>query len=229
MSTPHSIFFPPFRLDLLNEQLWRDTQEIPLRQKTFAVLRYLLEHAGQLVTKDVLLDTVWAGTTVSDVAPGVCVQELRRALDDDRQTPRFIVTVHRRGYRFIGKVVNSQHSGVSNPLPPSAPSPQPPALTLVGRETELAQLHKWLDTALNGERQLVFISGEPGIGKTTLVETLMFGVRSQGEEQHSARSTEQGAIRGPSFLTPSSGLPAPCFTHGNASNTTAKVSRIYPC
>ena len=104
MNSANDLCFSPFRLDLINEQLWRNTQEIPLRQKTFAVLRYLLEHANQLVTKEALLDAVWAGTAVSDVAPGVCVQELRRALADDRQTPRFIVTVHRRGYRFIGEV-----------------------------------------------------------------------------------------------------------------------------
>ena len=92
MNSENDLCFSPFRLDLVNKQLWRNTQEIPLRQKTLAVLRYLLEHANQLVTKETLLDAVWAGTSVSDVAPGVCVQELRRALGDDRHTPRFIVT-----------------------------------------------------------------------------------------------------------------------------------------
>ena len=146
-------------------------QEIPLRQKTLAVLRYLLEHANQLVTKEALLDAVWAGTSVSDVAPGVCVQELRRALGDDRHTPRFIVTVHRRGYRFIAPLstpppVQSSTFKVQSPRP--TPNPQPPAPVLVGREAELSQLHLRLGKTLNGERQIVFVTGEPGIGKTTL-------------------------------------------------------------
>ncbi len=46
------MYFPPFRLDLSSEQLWRDDQAIALRPKTFAVLRYLVEHPGKLITKD---------------------------------------------------------------------------------------------------------------------------------------------------------------------------------
>ncbi len=185
MNSEPQLCFPPFRLDLVNEQLWRERQEIPLRQKTFAVLRYLVEHPDQLVTKEALLDAVWAGTTVSDVAPGVCVQELRRALGEDRQTPRFIVTVHRRGYRFIAPLttaspVSSFKFQVSSSLSTPVPSTQHPAPTLVGREAELSQLHGWLDKALNGERQLVFVTGEPGIGKTTVVEAFLEQVATEG-------------------------------------------------
>ena len=121
MEPGHHLCFPPFRLDLVNQRLWRNAKEIPLRRKTFAVLRYLVEHPDQLVTKEALLDAVWAETCVSDIAPGVCVQELRRALGDDRKTPQFIVTVYRRGYRFIAPlgttplVASRQHSVVSSP------------------------------------------------------------------------------------------------------------------
>ena len=52
---------------------------------------------------------------------------------------------------------------------------------LVGRELELTQLHQWLDKARNGERQLVFVTGEPGIGKTALIEAFLSGVRSSKE------------------------------------------------
>jgi DNA-binding winged helix-turn-helix (wHTH) protein len=173
MRPEHQLCFPPFRLDLVNERLWREAQEIPLRKKTFAVLRYLVEHPDQLVTKEALLDAVWAGTYVSDVAPGVCIRELRRVLGDDRQTPRFIVTVHRRGYRFIAplstaspvQTSNTQHSGLSTQ-----------DSVVVGREAELAQLHRWLGKVLSGERQIVFVTGEPGIGKTTLVDAFLHGL-----------------------------------------------------
>jgi DNA-binding winged helix-turn-helix (wHTH) protein len=54
-----SVFFPPFRLDLANEQLWRLAQPLPLRSKTFAVLRCFVEHPGQLLTKEAFFDVVW--------------------------------------------------------------------------------------------------------------------------------------------------------------------------
>jgi len=112
METWRSVAFPPFRLDLSSEQLWRDSQAIALRPKTFAVLRYLVEHEGQLVTKDALLDAVWAGTVVGDTVLKSCIGELRQALGDDVQKPRYIATVHRRGYRFIGPL---------GPLPDQSP------------------------------------------------------------------------------------------------------------
>ena len=74
------ISFPPFRLDLGNECLWRGTQSIALKPKDFAVLRCLVDQPGQLVTKQELLDTVWSGTTVSDGVLKVCIRRLRRAL-----------------------------------------------------------------------------------------------------------------------------------------------------
>jgi DNA-binding response OmpR family regulator len=60
------VVFPPFRLDLGNEQLWHDNQLVPLRPKAFAVLRYLVEQAGRLVMKEDLLKAVWLGTRVND-------------------------------------------------------------------------------------------------------------------------------------------------------------------
>jgi len=58
--------FGPFRLDLANASLWHAEQPVPLRPKTFAVLVYLVTHAGQLVTKDALFDAIWPETAVGD-------------------------------------------------------------------------------------------------------------------------------------------------------------------
>jgi DNA-binding winged helix-turn-helix (wHTH) protein len=99
--------FPPFRLDPINAQLWKGVHELSLRPKTFEVLRYLVDHPGQLVTKTALLDAVWADVSVSESMPAVCVKELRKALGDEARTPRFIETVHRRGYRFIAKITTA--------------------------------------------------------------------------------------------------------------------------
>ena len=60
------------------------------------------------MTKDELFAAVWSDTVVSDAALTSCIQELRQALHDHARKPRYIETVHRRGFRFIGKVVSSQ-------------------------------------------------------------------------------------------------------------------------
>src|SRR5262245_54143498 len=80
--------FGRFRLDLVNAQLWREGDEVVLRRKTFEVLRYLVEHPGQLVTKDALIDGVWDGAAVGDTMPSICVGELRKALEDTSKSPQ---------------------------------------------------------------------------------------------------------------------------------------------
>jgi TolB-like protein/DNA-binding winged helix-turn-helix (wHTH) protein/Tfp pilus assembly protein PilF len=91
-----------------NFQLWRGVQEVRLTGKAFAVLRYLVEHAGEVATKDDLFTAAWPETVVSEATLVSSIQELRQALRDDAKNPRYIETMHRRGYRFIGKVVRSK-------------------------------------------------------------------------------------------------------------------------
>src|SRR5262249_41870191 len=66
------------------------------------------------------------------------------------------------------------------PIDP-APGPASSAPIVVGRDADLAQLHHWVEQALNGQRQLVFVTGEPGLGKTTVVETLLRQVAAENE------------------------------------------------
>ncbi len=186
MQTYQSLSFGPYRLDLHTGQLWRGKQEVRLTLKAAAVLRYLLARAGHVVTKDELFASVWSDTVVSDTALTSCIQELRHALHDDARKPRYLETVHRRGFRFIGKVVGSQQEEAANQKAKVkdqsdwSPSPQHPAPTLVGREAGTRQLHEWLEKAVSGERQLVFVTGEPGIGKTTVVEAFLRGIGNWG-------------------------------------------------
>jgi DNA-binding winged helix-turn-helix (wHTH) protein len=108
MTTSEStVAFANFRLDASNVSLWRGKQALKLKPKAFDVLHYLVDHAGQVVTKDALWRAIWPNVTVSDAVLTMCVRELRQALEDDAKAPRFIETVHRRGYRFIGQVVSS--------------------------------------------------------------------------------------------------------------------------
>ena len=160
--------------------LWREQDQVPLSPKLFAILQYLAERPEQTVTKDELLRAVWPDTAVSEQGLKSYIRRLRKVLDDSPRQPRFIETVHGSGYRWIasgagtekvqssgfnvqGEVVEAQHSKPT-------PHLQPPIPILVGREAELGQLHDRLALATGGERQLVFVTGEPGIGKTTLVD-----------------------------------------------------------
>src|SRR6185295_4228573 len=102
-SQEQSVVFSPFRLDTLGGQLTRAGVPVPLRPKTWAVLLHLVERPGQLVTKDELLDSVWGDVAVTPDTLTKSIGELRVALGDDPKTPRFIETVHRRGFRFIAE------------------------------------------------------------------------------------------------------------------------------
>ena len=120
-----SVSFAEFRLDLDNACIWREGARRSLTPKAFAVLRYLLERPGRIVSKDELFAAVWPETVVSDAALTVCVGEIRRVLGDQSRTPRVIETVHKRGYRFIAPLAtttqpaaSSQYSVASSPLPP---------------------------------------------------------------------------------------------------------------
>src|SRR5262245_66623334 len=103
MDADRLLTFDRYSLDLANDRLLHDGDMVSLTPKAFAVLRRLVEDAGQLVKKDELLRSVWRDTHVSDGVLRVIILELRRALGDESDQPRFIETVPRRGYRFIAQ------------------------------------------------------------------------------------------------------------------------------
>jgi DNA-binding winged helix-turn-helix (wHTH) protein/type II secretory pathway predicted ATPase ExeA len=161
---PDRLFrFDRFALDLANEQLLEDGDVVPLTPKAFAVLRRLIEDAGQLVKKEDLLRSVWRDTHVSDGVLRVVILEIRRALSDESGEPRFVETVPRRGYRFVAQRAPALRR----------PGGAEPHGTLVGREDVLAILETRFARACGGERQLVFVSGEAGIGKTTVLDAFL--------------------------------------------------------
>src|SRR5262249_48267186 len=176
MQLQKEIGFGHFRLVLANECLWRGNTAISLRPKASAVLKLLLEHPRQLVNKQHVLDAVWPGTFVGDAVLKDNIRQIREALGDDADTPMYIETAHRRGYRFIGTLSQSQltedrmFDRASATQPESEVAPGSPIL---GRETELTRLRNSLDRMLTGKRQTVLIAGEPGIGKTTLVQAFL--------------------------------------------------------
>ena len=161
--------FGPYVLDMENACLWRGDQRLTVRPKTFDILVYLVEHADELVTKETLLDAVWPDTAIADGVLSTSVSELRKVLGDTARDPQFITTVPRRGYRFIAPVTHHDTHAARAAGPFAALDRS----SLVGRETELDQLYHRYTQALAGTRQIVLITGEAGIGKTTLVDAFL--------------------------------------------------------
>jgi DNA-binding winged helix-turn-helix (wHTH) protein len=183
------IAFPPFRLDPDEDRLWRGETPVTVRRKPLAILRHLVTHAHRLVTHDELILHVWRGAMVSESAMRSHVHELRQALGDG-----VIETVIGRGYRFIAKLADE------DPVAPPEPAPTPAVEIvlaadhhIVGRDAELDALRAAFARADAGHRQLCFVTGEPGIGKTTLIDRFLaelaarpdvVAVRGQCIEQH---------------------------------------------
>ena len=221
MAVSDQVWFDEFCLDVPEQLLWHADERLSLSPKAFAVLQYLVEHPGQLVTKAALLDVIWPDTVVGDGVLAVGIAELRKVLGDDPQTPRFIETVHRRGYRFIAATstappppVGLEARGLgfvpSPPLVLSVSSLQPSVSTLVGRDAELDQLHTIFGKTLNGERQMVFITGEAGSGKTALVDAFRQRLEA-GTRGHPKSSVQSPAAKN---TTPQPLILSPWFVHG---------------
>jgi len=167
------ITFSPFRLDLRSGRLLRGAAAIPLRPKTWAVLHYLAKRPGVLVSKDELLDAVWGSVAVTESTLSKSIGELRVALGDSFKAPRVIEMVQRRGFRFIATVTGNGGQ-VSSAAASSEPDTRYPTPDLfVGRDEELHRLAALFAKAQGGARQIVFVTGLAGIGKTALVEAFL--------------------------------------------------------
>ncbi|HET6164115.1 MAG TPA: AAA family ATPase [Planctomycetota bacterium] len=139
----------------------REGTRVELSPKAYALLVALTRTPNRLVTKQELLNEVWPGVVVGEAVLKVVVNEIRNALDDDAKAPRFVATEHRRGYRFVGRCTAG---GAAVDPSQSAPA---------GRRDALRFLRERLARAELGERQVVFVAGEAGIGKTTLLDAFL--------------------------------------------------------
>jgi DNA-binding winged helix-turn-helix (wHTH) protein/predicted ATPase len=173
--------FGDYTLDTQRYELRRRGTRLPLRPKVFQMLVYLIEQRHRVVTRDEVLAQVWPNQCVGDETLTSCVKAARRAVGDSGRTQRVIQTVHRRGLRFVAEATTVS----GPPAPPIAP-PQALILTstgsppaVVGREAELTTLHQWYATARQGRRQVGFIAGAAGMGKTALVETFVAQIETE--------------------------------------------------
>jgi predicted ATPase/DNA-binding winged helix-turn-helix (wHTH) protein len=159
-------YFDGFRLDTENEYLWKQSSRVEITRKAFAVLRHLTDNAGRLVSKDQLMETVWPNSYVLEENLKVRVLELRKALGDDAKSPKFIETCQGRGYRFISTVAEEAPQEIVGEF---AATRKP----LFGRQGSLDRLFYCFEKARRARRQVVFLSGQAGLGKTALAEEFM--------------------------------------------------------
>jgi len=152
--------FGPFSLGGEPDCLRRGADPIPLRPMSLQVLRYLSERPGRFVSKDELLERVWTGRVISDSGLRICVGEIRSALGDDAKNPQYLETIVGKGYRFLeGAGGKASYADSTGPI--------------VGRDAELRRLGDIYQSVVAGHTQFVLLAGEPGIGKTTLVNSFL--------------------------------------------------------
>jgi DNA-binding winged helix-turn-helix (wHTH) protein len=119
-TAPGAVRFRPFELDLATGELWRNGEAVHLQQQPARVLALLVREAGRLVTREELRRHLWGDDVFVDFQRGLnfCIMQIRDALGDDAEEPRYVETLPRRGYRFIAPL---------EALEPARPAPEPPA------------------------------------------------------------------------------------------------------
>lgn len=158
--------FPPFWLDHENRCVWARNVDGSVRRLTLApraydILQYLVDHAGRLITHREFLDALWRNVHVQPEVLKTHILAIRTALGDDPECPRFIETRRGRGYRFIAPVLtNSAEAPCSHGA-------------FVGRASQLNRLRNLFDEVRAGTSRIVFVAGEPGIGKTSLINRFL--------------------------------------------------------
>src|SRR5579862_4578833 len=144
--------FGPFRLDVGEQRLWKGNNELKLRRKPFAILRFLTENPLHLVTQEEVVEAVWGRIAMSESLLRTHMSELRRVLGEGA-----IETVVGRGYRFLVEV-EAERVPTSPPKKVEAPAT---AANLAGRSEEMDSLRQALEAVLERKRQVLFVTGDP--------------------------------------------------------------------
>lgn len=164
--------FGEFIIDLGSYELTRAGTPVPMPPRALDALTYLLENRERAVSRDELRREVWKVAALSASSVPTCIASLRQALDDDADSPKVIQTLRNRGYRFIAPVrclTPESRNGRTEP-------------NFVGRSSEQEALLSDFESACHGGARLSLVYGEPGIGKTTLVERFAAAAKRRNAE-----------------------------------------------
>ena len=162
------LFFGEYQLDPA-QGLKRGQHDVRITPKSLSLLCLLAKRAGQVVSKEEIFRLVWPETAVSDSALTSCIQELRGVLRDSAKRPRVIATLQCRRYRFIA---HASGASAQNAVPVAVPL-LPADTTFVGRDAVIEEMANAWTAANRGSRQILFITGEAGAGKTTTVSVFL--------------------------------------------------------
>ena len=177
---PIKVRFGRFEVDEAEARLLDDGAPVRLAPKPFAVLCALARTPHALVTKSALLDRVWGHRYVSESVLKTTISDVRAVLDDDPRQPRYIETVSCRGYRFIGAHAQAGEPEALTEPAPNAPTAMATPRMAIGRTRELDRLRTAWCAATAGNRQVAWVAGEAGVGKTALIERFMHEVKDAG-------------------------------------------------
>jgi len=188
--------FDDFLLDASNRQLSRNGEPVALNSKYLDVLMLLVSRAGQLVEKQRIFEEVWDGVFVTDAALTQCVKDIRKQLGDDASSPRYIKTVPKHGYIFIGSVIEDDERGMLG-----SESALNSGADISVRELSTARPYKFLDYYTEQDAGLFFgrehevgaicsqitsrrsfiLHGRSGVGKSSILRAgLMPKLKAQG-------------------------------------------------
>jgi DNA-binding winged helix-turn-helix (wHTH) protein len=123
--TRQTVCFDDFEVDLRSRELRKSGVRVRLQEQPFHLLTMLLERPGDVVTRDEIRDRLWPHGTFVDFEHSVnaAIKRLRAALGDQAENPRFVETLHRRGYRFVAHVGAPDLAGAARAVPASATAP----------------------------------------------------------------------------------------------------------
>ncbi|HYK90511.1 MAG TPA: AAA family ATPase [Acidobacteriota bacterium] len=159
-----------FSVSPLANTISRGTRTLRVRPKVMELLVYLARNAGTVIDKDRIMHDVWAGVFVTSEVLANAICSLRRIFEDSAREPRFIETIQKRGYRLIAPVFYQERPRI----------PTTTKKLTVGHGSESAVLRECLSSAVEGHGLLVCVSGEAGIGKTTLIDEFLLDDKVRG-------------------------------------------------
>ena len=179
--------FDDFCLDTDQRELRRDGSAIPLQPQVFDLLEYLIRHRARVVTKDDLIGAIWGGRIVSESALTTRINAARTAIGDSGEAQRLIKTLPRKGVRFIGTLRDAAWE-IETAV---APRKVEISNLVVGRTTPFETIDQMSRHALSGQRQMAFVTGEAGIGKTAFIAKAIERLTEQGFDLLYGRCTER--------------------------------------
>ena len=185
-------------------RLERDGRPLPVEPKAYLLLLTLLRHAGELVSKDALLDSVWGHRHVTTGVLNRAVSQLRHTLGDSSAWPRYIATVHSLGYRFICEVQCTPAAVEdSSDSPFGAPPPRVPALAQTLSQPAESAPPPYRRRLADGDPFLNFVDLQPCLNQLANWAALLPPGDTQRQAILEVLSLECARLRGSGMTTPS--------------------------